>query len=96
MGHAVRLEPDAHRVILGAKDGDVTDAFDPLQLIDDIQAGVVREEQRVVFAFFGLQRNNLQDVVRALLDDHAIAPDFFWQARFGRLDAVIARLPQPC
>jgi hypothetical protein len=83
LGHAVRLQPDAHRVILSPENGDVADTLDPLQLVGNIQAGVVGEEQRVVAPFVGLQRNHLQNVVRALLNDHAVPANLFRQARFS-------------
>ena len=57
-GQPVRLHPDAHRVVAGAEDADVADAPDAIQRVDDVDVGVVGEEQRVVGLVRRRQRND--------------------------------------
>ena len=87
--HLLRVEPDAHRVVARAEDGDVGDAGQALELVDDVERGVVREEQRVALVVGRDQRHHQQDVERALLHDHAVAAHLVGQARQRELHAVV-------
>jgi hypothetical protein len=67
----------------------VGDAGDALQLVDDVQRGVVGEVQGVEAAVGRVQGDDVQDVGRALLHGHAIARDLLRQPGRGQLHAVV-------
>ncbi len=43
LGQSIRPQPDAHRIVGTAKQGGITDAGNPLELVDDVEQGVVRQ-----------------------------------------------------
>ena len=49
-----RIEPDAHTVFPGAENIDISDAFNPLELLAHLQGGVVADVELVV----GIVRRN--------------------------------------
>ncbi len=87
--HLVGPQPDAHRVVAGAEDGGVGDAGNALEVVEDVDRGVVRQEQRVVARIVRAQRDDEQDVRRALLRDDAVAADVVGKARQRKGDAVV-------
>ena len=89
LGHAVRLQPQADRVVEGTEDLGVTHARDALEVVDDVDQRVVGQEQRRPAGIRRGQRGDHQDVVGALLHRHAKLAHHVGQARFGNLDPVI-------
>ena len=57
----IRLQPDAHRVVARAEHLHVADARNAPQLVDDVDRGVVRDEQIVVAAVRRIERDHLQE-----------------------------------
>ena len=79
------IEPDAHRIAPLAEDLDVADARQPLQLVDDLQIGVVATASTEIDGLVGRGQVDDQDEVRVLLlDRHAALIDDRRQRR-GRL-----------
>ncbi len=62
----VGIEPDLHRIVAGAEDGDGADAVDAGQQILDLDVGVVGHEQRVARLVRRVEVHRQQDVGRAL------------------------------
>jgi hypothetical protein len=87
--HAIGLQPDAHRVVLGAEDLHVGGARDALQLVEHVQRHVVARVEVVERAVGRRERDHLQERRRELLDQDALAAHFVGQPRFGLLDAVV-------
>ena len=48
--HLVRLQPDAHRVVAGAEHAGVANPRDALDLVDEINGGVIAEVDRITRA----------------------------------------------
>jgi hypothetical protein len=88
LGHHVRLQPHPHGVdrveLLG-----IADAGNPADFLDDVGGDVVGQVKRVELALGGAYRREHQDVVGALLHQHAGTPHVVGQARFGHLDPVV-------
>ena len=89
LGHAIRVEPEAHRVIERAKNLRITHAGDAFQFVENIDQRIVVQKNLRASALGRGQRRKEQDVVRALLDIDPILAHHLGQARFGDLDAVI-------
>ena len=87
-GHAVRSQPDAHRVVAGTKDPGVADARDALEFLDDDRRREVAQEDGIPRGLGRDDGDRHEDVVRTLLGDHAEAADLLRQARLGELHAV--------
>jgi hypothetical protein len=85
---AVGLEPDPHRVVLRAEDLHVGRAGQPLQLVEDVERDVVRDEEVVLAAVGRVEREHLQERARAALDRDALAAHLERQPRFDLLGAV--------
>ena len=62
----IGLDPDPHRVVVGAEDEHLTDAGHTSEPVDDVDVGVVGEEQRVVGVVGRAQRRDDQRQTRAL------------------------------
>ena len=89
IGELVGVEPDAHRIAPLAEDLDVADAGQALQLIDDLQVGVVRQRDRID-RVVGRGQIDDQDEVRVLLlDRHAALIDDRRQRRSRLRHAVL-------
>ncbi|EXI75602.1 MAG: hypothetical protein AW07_00913 [Candidatus Accumulibacter sp. SK-11] len=58
---SVRLQPDAHGVVLGAEDLHVGRPRQPLQAVEDVQRHVVRGEEVVVAAVGSIEGEHLQE-----------------------------------
>ena len=61
----VRVQPDAHRIIR-AEHHDVADALDALDLVEQVDIGVILEECTVIAAVLGVERHHVGHVVRRL------------------------------
>ena len=85
----LRIEPDAHRILPDAEHVDVADARQAGQLVDQVDGGVVAEEQAVVAAVRRGQRDDLQDRGRLLLHGHALRLHRLRQRGQRRGDAVL-------
>ena len=86
--HAVRPQPDAHRVVAGTEDARVADAGEAFDFLDDHRGGEVAEKDGVTRGLGRDDRHRHEDVVRALLGDHTETADLLRQARLSKLDAV--------
>ena len=62
----VRVEPDSHRVVTGAEHGDGADAVDAVQLVRDLDGGIIRNEERVARLVWGMEMHDHHQVGRAL------------------------------
>ena len=86
--HAIRPQPDAHRVIAGTEDARIADAGEAFDFLDDHRGGEVAEKDGVTRGLGRDDRHRHEDVVRALLGDHTETTDLLRQARLSKLDAV--------
>ena len=89
IGELVRVEPDAHRIAALAEDLDVADARQPLQLIDDLQIGVVGQRHRIDRTVRRGQIDDENEVRVLLLDRHAALIDDRRQRRRRLRHAVL-------
>jgi hypothetical protein len=89
LGHAVRIEPDAHAVVLLAQIGDVAHAFQSGEFIPDLDRRVVAQVELVVPAVRREQVDHQQDVGRLFLGDDARRGHFRRQRGQGLVDAVL-------
>jgi hypothetical protein len=92
LGHLLRIEPDAHRIVAGAEQLDLADAVDARQPVLDVEHGVVAQIGHVVAAVRRQQVHDHGQVGRALDRGHAEAAHFFRQPRLGLADAVLDQL----
>ena len=74
LGQSIWPQPDAHGVVGAAEQGGVADPGNPLELVDDVEQGVVRQVGGIEGAIRRLQGDHLQDRGRFLLDRY---PCFF-------------------
>ena len=58
--HPVEVEPDPHRVFEVAPLGRIAHTRHPLQGVDHVDLGVIRQEQRVAAALWRVDRDDLQ------------------------------------
>ena len=89
LGEQIRLHPDPHRVVGGAEDEDLADAGDAQQRVDDVDVGVVAEEQRVVRALGREQRDRHQRQAGRLPDRRAELIDLRRQVRLRLRQPVL-------
>ena len=89
IGELVGVEPDAHRIAPLAEDLDVADAGQSLQLIDDLQIGVVRQRDRIDRMIGRGQIDDENEVRVLLLDRHAALIDDRRQRRSRLRHAVL-------
>ena len=75
IGELVRIEPDAHRIAALAEHLDVADAWQPLQLVEDLQIGVIRQRHRIDRTVRRDQIDDENEVRILLLDRHAALID---------------------
>ncbi len=85
----IRIEPDAHRIIAAAEHGDRADALDAAEHVDDIDAGVIGNEQGVARIVGREQMHHHHQVGRGLGHGHADVADIGRQARLRDGDAVL-------
>ena len=88
-GQPVGVDPDPHAVVERTEQVGVADAGHALDVVEDVDGGVVAQEQRVVAAVRRVDRQHLQDRRRLLLDGDALAADLLGQLRHGQGDAVL-------
>ena len=72
LGQEVRLHPDAHGIVAGAEDDDLAHARDPVERVDDVDGGVVGQEQGVVGGLGRVHGDEHEGHARGLADDHAV------------------------
>ena len=89
VGELVGVEPDAHRIAPLAEDLDVADAGQALQLIDDLQVGVVRQRDLIDRMIGRGQIDDENEVRVLLLDRHAALIDDRRQRRSRLRNAVL-------
>ena len=87
-GHAVGPQPDAHAEVR-AEDLDVAHALDALQFVDDVDVAVVADEERVVRAVRGEDREVQQGVGRLLAHGDAGVDHLRRQLRVGLRHPVL-------
>ena len=88
-GQAVGLQPHRHAVVRRREQHDVADAGNALELIDDVDGGVVRQKELVEPPVRRRQRDDLEQRRRFLLDAEALGFDLVRQPRFGQADAIL-------
>ena len=86
---AIRIEPDAHRIVAAAEHRDRADAVDPGQRVLDLQGRVVGDEQRVARAVGRDEMHDHHQVGRALVDGDADRPHVGRQPRLRDRHAVL-------
>ncbi len=86
---AVRLQPDADRVVLGAEYLCYRHAGDAANLVHHVDERVVADEQLIAAAVRRLDADDQQDGGREFLDLHALAAHFLGQQGQGGLHAVV-------
>jgi hypothetical protein len=89
VGELVGVEPDAHRIAPFAEDLDVADAGQSLQLIDDLQIGVIRQRDLIDRTIGRGQIDDENEVRVLLLDRHAALIDDRRQRRSRLRNAVL-------
>ena len=88
-GEPVALDPDAHAVFERAEQEGIADAAHPLDIVEDVDGRVIRQEQRVVKLFGRIDGDDAQQRRGLLLDAQAAALDLVGKLRFGEADAVL-------
>ena len=83
------IEPDAHRVVARAEDGDVADAVDAREHVLHVQRGVVGDVEQVARAVGRAQMDHHHQVGRLLGDGDADGAHLLGQTRQGDGDAVL-------
>ena len=83
------IEPDAHRVVARAEDGDVADAVDAGEHVLHVQRGVVGDVEQVARAVGRGQMDHHHQIGRLLGHGHADRAHLFRQARQSGRDAVL-------
>ncbi len=85
----VGVEPDAHGVTAGAEDGDVADARQAGEIVDEIDRRVIAHEQAVILPVRRIERHDLQDRGVLFLDGDALRLHRFRQRGQRAVDAVL-------
>ena len=91
----VRVQPDAHAVVLLAEDAHVADALHPGDGVLDMDRGVIAQVERIIIrpaglrVVLGIQTDPQQDVWGPFLDRHADGPNHVGERRLGDGDAVL-------
>ena len=88
-GQPVGLEPDPHAVLEPAEQEGVTDAAHPLDVVEDVDRRVVRQEQRVVGLGRRIEIDDLEECRGLLLDTDAGTLDLVRQLGLGEADPVL-------
>ncbi len=83
------IEPDAHGVIAGAEHGDVADARQAGEIVDEIDRRVIAHEQAVVLPVRRIERHDLQDRGVLFLDGDALRLHRLRQRGQRAVDAVL-------
>ena len=86
---AVRIEPDAHRIIAAAEHGDRADAVDAGERIGDFERGVVRNEQGIARLVGRIKMHDHHQVGRGFCHRDADIADVGRQPRLRDGDAVL-------
>ena len=85
----VGAQPDAHRVVARAEHADVGDARHALELIDQIDRCVVRQEQSIAAVVRRNECYQNENIVRPFLHGHAVTPHLVGQPRQCELHTVV-------
>jgi hypothetical protein len=88
-GQAVGPDPGAHRVVLRAPQRRISHPWRALDLVEEIDRDVIRDEQRIVRVLGGIDGDHREQRGRFLLDRDALAACFLRQAGKGDLDPVV-------
>ena len=88
-GELLGVEPDAHRVVARAEDGDVADAVDARQHVLHVQRRVVRDVELVARVVGRIEMDHQHQVRRLLGHRDADGAHLFGQTRLGDGDAVL-------
>ena len=85
----VGIKPDPHRVLPGAEHRDVAHAWQPRQLVPQVDGGVIAQIETVIFCVRRGQRHEQQDRRRPLLHCDALVLHHLRQLRQCAGDAVL-------
>ena len=88
----LRIEPDPHRIVAGAEQLHLADAWDAHQPVLDVQYAVVAQVRHVIAVVWRQQVHDHRQIRRTLDRRDAEAPDLFGQTRLGLRDAVLHQL----
>ena len=83
LGERVGVDPEAHGVVSGAEDTDLTDAGHARHRVVDVDVRVVGEEERVVRTLRRVEREQRQRTGGRLLDGDAVLLNVERQLRLG-------------
>ena len=88
LGHAIRLEPDAHAEV-AAEHLDAAHTGHPLDRFDDVDVEIVAQEEAVVASLRRIEGDEHQRVGRALGGGHTGGDDFRGQRRTRLRDSIL-------
>ena len=89
VGEPVRVQPDPHRIIAGAKDGYVADTLDPEKLVTDLTQAVVRDVELVVGLVRRLQEDDQKKIGAVLFRRDTEPLNFVRKTGLGDRDLVL-------
>ena len=85
LGQAIRLDPDAHRIVARAEHVHAPDPLDSSEDVLDVDQGVVAQEVLIVSSVFGREGDDHQEVRKRFLGGHPESLHFLGQlGRSGR------------
>ena len=85
----IRIDRNRHRELELSEDAGTADARDPLDLVLDVELGVVGQIRRIELAILRIERGREEQIALCLRDHDAVAADLFGQLRLGQLDGVL-------
>ena len=88
--HPDRVQNQPHTIVLLSKHVGVAHAFEPFDIVDHSENGIVGEKDGVVSRIAGAKGNDRQQVRRYFLHANTLADDFRRQLRFCQLFTVLS------
>ncbi len=88
-GEPLRIKPDPHRIVHFREQAGLADPRRAGNRVEDVDDGVVGDEQRVLLAVCAIEHDELQDRRRLLLHHQALLLDFGRQLRQRGLNTVV-------
>src|SRR6202011_6240731 len=89
LGEQIRLDPDAHRVVAGAKDQNLADARNAVESVVDVDRGVVGQKESVVSVLRGIEGDQQQRQPGGAADVQAELVDGGGEKRLSLTQAVL-------
>ena len=88
-GEPLRIEPDPHRIVHFGEQLRLTNPRRARNRVENVDDGVVRDEQRILFTVLAVEHDELQHRRRFLLYHQALLLHFGWQLRQRGLHTVV-------